>query len=143
MLTIHSNLTIPERELGFQTSRSSGPGGQNVNKIESRVTLLFDITSSTSLDAEQKAILRRRLAGRINRRGVLRIVSQRHRTQAANRKATIKRFVELLGDALVVQRPRKTTTVPAAEGQRRMEEKRRRGRLKQGRHRTDVSEAES
>ncbi len=140
---IHSNLTIPERELRFETSRSSGPGGQNVNKIESRVTLLFDITSSTSLDAEQKVLLRSRLAGRINRRGVLRIVSQRHRTQAANRKATVKRFVALLGDALVVQRPRKSTTAPAAEGQRRMEEKRRRGRLKQGRHRTDVSDAES
>ncbi|MEE8139228.1 MAG: alternative ribosome rescue aminoacyl-tRNA hydrolase ArfB [Thermoanaerobaculia bacterium] len=130
MPTINPRLTIPDRELRFETSRSSGPGGQNVNKVESRVTLSFDVSSSPSLAPEQKALIMERLASRISQRGVLRVVSQRHRTQAANRKAVVERFVVLLRDALTVETPRKPTAVPVTEKKHRLEEKRRRARLK-------------
>ncbi|HRC87610.1 MAG TPA: alternative ribosome rescue aminoacyl-tRNA hydrolase ArfB, partial [Thermoanaerobaculia bacterium] len=102
MVEIASGLSVPESELLFETSRSGGPGGQNVNKVESRVTLLFDLGASTSLSAEQKARIRERLATRISRSGVLRVVSSRHRTQGANKKAVLERLAELLQDALEV-----------------------------------------
>jgi ribosome-associated protein len=131
--TIRPDLRIPARELRFETSRSSGPGGQNVNKVESRVTLAFDLAASPSLSSEQKALIRERLASRISRQGVLRVASQRHRTQAANRKAAVERFVTLLAETLAVETPRQPTALPAAEKQRRLEHKRRRGRLKKER----------
>ncbi len=133
MPTIRPGLTIPTQELSFETSRSSGPGGQNVNKVESRVTVAFDLAASTSLSSEQKALVRERLASRISRQGVLRVASQRHRTQAANRKAALERFVALLEEALSVDTPRRPTALPAAEKQRRLENKRRRGLLKKER----------
>ena len=85
MLPVDDQLVLPERELSYRSSRSSGPGGQNVNKVETRVTLLFDISGSAVLDETQKELVRQRLATRINKKGVLRVVSQRHRTQNANR----------------------------------------------------------
>ncbi len=133
MIEIDRQLSIPEEELRYITSRSSGPGGQNVNKVETRVTLLFDLDASPSLDDEQKERLRRRLRTRINREGVLRVVAQKHRTQGANREAARERFVELLRRALARAPRRKPTRVPAAVRERRLEEKRRRGRLKRER----------
>ena len=130
MPTINPRLTIPDRELRFESSRSSGPGGQNVNKVESRVTLSFGVSSSPSRAPEQEALLMERLASRISQRGVLRVVSQRHRTQAANRKAVVERFVVLLRDALIVETPRKPTAVTVTEMKHRLEEKRQRARLK-------------
>ena len=142
MPTIHPRLTIPERELHFVTSRSSGPGGQNVNKVESRVTLAFDIASSPTLTSEQKALVLERLANRINQSGVLRVVSQKHRTQAANRRAAVERFVTLLRDALRVDAPRTPMAVPAVERRRRREDKRRRARLKRERRPSDDLQGE-
>ncbi len=130
MPRIDEQLTIPDAELRFATARSSGPGGQNVNKVESRVTLLFDLAGSASLSEAQKRLLRRRLPGRINKLGVLRVMSQKHRTQAANRAAATERFVELLRAALRPRRPRVGTRPSAASRQRRLDDKRRRGRLK-------------
>jgi ribosome-associated protein len=96
VLTINETLTLSERELSYSTSRSSGPGGQNVNKIESRVTVLFDVTGSRTLSEEQKRLIFERLATRINREGVLRVISQKHRTQAANRDEARLRLATLL-----------------------------------------------
>ena len=79
------------------------------------MTLLFDLESSPSLSDSQKARLRRRLATRINKQGVLRVVSQRHRTQAANRQAATERFVELLRAALRSRRRRRIATRPSAK----------------------------
>lgn len=132
-MDILPTLVIPETELSFATSRSSGPGGQNVNKVESRVTLLFDVEASPSLTAEHKARLRERLAGRINKQGVLRVVAQRHRTQAANREAAVERFAELLRQALAEEAPRRPTRPSASAKRRRAEAKRRRGEVKRAR----------
>ena len=135
MVYVMDGLEIPEGELGFTTSRSSGPGGQNVNKVNTRVTLLFDVEASPSLADEQRTILWERLSGRINREGVLRVVSQRHRTQLANREAVVQRFTRLLREALTEAPERVPVDVPRAVEQKRLEEKRRRGRLKRDRAR--------
>lgn len=130
---------IPEGEFTFTTSRSSGPGGQNVNKVSTRVTLLWDVTGSPGLTEEQRERLLTRLAGRINREGVLRVVSQRHRTQLANREAVMRRFRELIEEALADEVERLAVQLPASVNQKRLAEKRRRGRLKRER-RTDLDD---
>ncbi len=121
---------VAEDELRFTYSRSSGPGGQNVNRVETRVTLLFDVFGSPSLSEGQKRRIASRLATRINKEGILRVVSQRHRTREANRRAAAERFLELLNEALRRQRPRRRTRVPRKARRRRLEGKRRRGELK-------------
>lgn len=133
MIEIADGLAIPEEELSFVSSRSGGPGGQNVNKLETRVTLRFDLAGSPSLPEEQKARLRERLATRITREGVLQVTSQKHRSQSANRDAAVERFAELLRGALREEAPRKKTRVPKAARRRRVEEKRRHSQRKRER----------
>ncbi len=133
MVWIAAGLEIPEDELVYVTSRSGGPGGQNVNKLETKVTLRFGLAGSTSLTEEQKARLRERLATRITRDGVLQVSSQRHRTQGANREAAAARFAELVGEALQEETPRKPTKVSRAVKRRRLDNKRRQGLKKQQR----------
>jgi ribosome-associated protein len=130
---IEAGLAIPEAELRFTTARSSGPGGQNVNKVESKVTLAFDVAGSPSLSDEQRQRIAERLGSRLSRGGVLRVTSQRHRTQAANRKAAVERFAELLAAALAEDPERRPTRVPKAVRRRRLESKRHRSRVKRER----------
>lgn len=134
-------IEIPDEELLFTTSRSSGPGGQNVNKVSTRVTLLFDVERSPSLSDGQRELIRTRLSGRINRQGILRVTSQRHRTQSANRDAAVARFTGLIAEALAEAPERVPTKAPAQVNERRLEEKRRRSRVKQARG-LDLSEEE-
>jgi ribosome-associated protein len=133
MIPIDDNLAIPEEEVSFVTSRSGGPGGQNVNKLETRVTLRFDLGGSSGLSEEQKARLRERLATRITKDGVLQVTSQRHRTQGANREAAVERFAELLRDNLREEPPRRKTRPSRASRARRVDAKRRQGQRKQER----------
>ena len=133
MIEIGDSLAIPDEEVSFVTSRSGGPGGQNVNKLETRVTLRFDLEASPSLTDEQKNRLRERLATRITRAGIFHVTSQKHRTQADNREASIARFAELLREGLREEAPRKETRVPKAVKRRRVEEKRRRSLRKRER----------
>ncbi len=137
MLDIVGGVQISESELLFKASRSSGPGGQNVNKLNTRMTLLFDVGGSAGLSDEQKRRVRSALATRIDKQGILRVISQRFRTQQANRQAAIERFVRLLAEALTPQPVRRETKVPAGARQRRLEDKKHRGRLKQLRSRRD------
>ena len=127
---IVQGVAIPESELEFSTSRSSGPGGQNVNKLETRVTLRFDLEATTALDEEQKAIVREALATRINKEGVLRVTAQRDRSQSANRHLATERFVELLRDALIPEAERVATKVPRRSKRRRLRDKKHRGETK-------------
>ncbi len=85
MLEIMPGVAIAEDELRFEVSRSGGPGGQNVNKVETRVAVLLDLERAPGLSTEQRQLVRERLHTRISRQGVLRVVSQKHRTQGANR----------------------------------------------------------
>ena len=140
MVQILEHLHIPDSELGFTTSRSSGPGGQNVNKVSTRVTLLWDVVGSPSVSEEQRALVRERLAGRINKYGVMRVSSQRHRTQSANREAAVRRFSLLLGEALSEEAERVPTATPASVDRKRIQGKRRRGQLK--RQRTEYLDPE-
>lgn len=133
MIPITEALAIPDEEVAFTTSRSGGPGGQNVNKLETRVTLRFDLAGSAALSEEQKARLRERLATRITRDGILQVTSQRHRTQAANREAAVERFAELLRENLREEPPRKKTRPSRAAKARRLEGKRRRSQRKRER----------
>jgi ribosome-associated protein len=133
MIEIGDGLAIPDEEVSFVTSRSGGPGGQNVNKLETRVTLRFDLQASPSLTDEQKARLRERLATRITRAGLLQVTSQKHRSQMENREASIERFAELLREGLREEAPRKKTRVSKAAKRRRVDAKRRRGSRKKDR----------
>jgi ribosome-associated protein len=130
MLQINEQISLPESELSYRTTRSSGPGGQNVNKVETRVTVLFDVGASPWLTEEQAARIRQRLSTRIDKRGVLRVVSQKHRTQGANREIARERLASLLAEALEPERSRKPTRKPAAAKRRRLESKRRRSETK-------------
>lgn len=132
-IIISDTLSIPYSELKFTTSRSSGPGGQNVNKVNTRVTLWFDAVDSPSLSDHQKELIRTHLPMRINKEGILRVVSQKHRTQAANREEAIVRLVSLLRESLQEALPRKETKVPRAVKERRLEEKKHRSRIKESR----------
>ncbi len=136
-MQIDENTAISDDELLFKASRSSGPGGQNVNKVNTRVMLLFDVAGSPSLSAWQKQRIVSRLATRVDKRGVLRVVSQKERTQEGNRRAAAHRLAQLLAEALKRGPVRKKTTIPAGARERRLEDKKRRSRLKQQRTRDD------
>ena len=138
MIKVSNTLFIPEEELQFKASRSSGPGGQNVNKLNTRMTLLFDLENSPSLSQANKELIKRRLSTRINNKGVLRVVCQRHRTQAAHRRTAVERFVELLVHALRKSTPRRKTQVSMAAKRRRLEEKAQRSRLKKLRSKSQL-----
>ncbi len=135
VVEINDRLEIPLAELRFSASRSAGPGGQHVNKVNSRVTLHFDLWDSPSLTDAEKRRVAARLPTRINRDGTLKLHSQRHRSQARNRETLIERFAELLGQALRPRRPRRPTRPTAASRERRLEEKKLRGRIKRRRSR--------
>jgi len=136
-IEVDGRLSIPESELEWEFARSSGPGGQNVNKVETKATLRFDVFHSRSLTDEQRQRIIEHLGTRMTKGGVLRVVSQRHRTQVANQRAATERFVELLREALRERVVRHETKVPTRVRRARLEDKRRRARVKQLRARTD------
>jgi ribosome-associated protein len=126
-------LVIPEAELELRRTRSGGPGGQNVNKSNTRVEIHFDLARSAVLDAEQKRRIQRRLATRISQAGVLRVVAQASRSQAQNEAAARGRLAELLRAALYVAPARRRTRPSAGAAAKRREGKQRRSRLKSSR----------
>ncbi|HET7179249.1 MAG TPA: alternative ribosome rescue aminoacyl-tRNA hydrolase ArfB [Chryseosolibacter sp.] len=122
-------------ELTFSASRSSGPGGQNVNKVNSKVTLQFDVKDSAILTAEEKEILLRRLSTRITRDGVLRISAQDGRSQLQNKEAAIEKFDKIIGKAFERKKSRKATKPSKGAVQERINKKKKHGEKKKWRQR--------
>ena len=139
MVEITDKISIRDDELVFRASRCAGPGGQNVNKVNTRITLLFDVANCESFSTVQKRRILSRLATRADKNGILRVVSQRFRTQNANRRAAVERLQQLLADALKTRPVRKKTRIPYAAKQRRLEQKRRRSLLKRQRAKKKVA----
>lgn len=134
-ILVGKNVIIPENELEYTTSRSGGPGGQHVNKVSSRVTLRFNVQGSLSLSTQQKRRIMTSLRSRVNREGVLRLHSQKYRSQSANRKDLVERFKILLDEALRSSPPRVPTKISKSVKEKRLQEKKRHAQLKRMRSR--------
>lgn len=132
-LQVRPGLVIPDSELEVRTSRSGGPGGQNVNKVATRVEVRFDLDASAALDTAQKQRLRRTLKRRISGAGILRVVCQKHRSRRRNEEEARERLAVLLRQALQVRRKRRPTRPTQAAKERRLDSKRRRGQSKRRR----------
>ena len=133
MIVITPEVSIPLSELTFTTSRSGGPGGQNVNKVSSRVSLQFWVEGSPSLSPLEKVRVTKLLKTRINKEGVLQLHAQASRSQTENRKALIERFALLIRQAIVPPVRRKKMAIPQRVHEVRLQQKKCRGQLKKGR----------
>jgi len=124
---------IPDSELRVSYFRASGPGGQNVNKVATACQLRFDLRNSPSLSAEVKARLERLAGSRVTEDGILLIEAKRYRTQEANRQDALRRLEALIERAATPPKPRKATRPSAGAKAARVDEKKRRGAVKQTR----------
>jgi len=124
-LRVREGLVIPWAEIVIRASRSGGPGGQNVNKVATKIEVRWDLSASAAVDDAMREILRVRLANRLDARGRLRVTSQRFRTQGANRKAALDRLAELVASALAPVTSRRVSRPSRASRERRLDEKRR------------------
>ncbi len=138
-IVITSGFSIPLSEIHFQFSRSGGPGGQNVNRISSKVELRFDIKHSPSLTDEQRDILLHSFAKRIDSRGIFHLSGQESRSQWMNRQKVLERFRNILAHALTPRKKRTRTAPPSSSREKRLEAKKHRGAQKRSRR---VSENE-
>ena len=129
-IRVTHSIVVPERELRWRFSRSSGPGGQSVNTADSRVELSLDLTTTSALDPTLRARALDRLAGRLVD-GVLTVTASEHRSQLRNREAATERLAKILRSAVVAPPPRRRPTrVSRGAVERRLAEKKRRGRTK-------------
>jgi ribosome-associated protein len=130
MISVTPTIAIDEREIEENFIRSSGPGGQNVNKLATAVQLRFDVRHSPSLPHGVRERLERLAGKRLTRDGVLIITAQRHRTQERNRQDALDRLLELIREAAIVPVRRRPTRPTMGSRQRRLEGKRRRSTIK-------------
>lgn len=111
------------QELTFKTSRSGGKGGQHVNKVSSKVELIWDINQTATCDEHQKQLLLQKLANRIDKEGLLHIVADDDRSQYKNKEIAIKRLLKLIKESLIEEKPRKPTKPSKAAVHKRLESK--------------------
>lgn len=122
------------KELKFKASRSGGKGGQNVNKVSTKVELNLDVPNSLSLTEDQKETIQIKLSARINNEGILQIVAQKERSQLKNKKAVLAKFKELIEKAFFVQKKRRPTKVSKGAKERRLKAKKRNSDIKKSRN---------
>ena len=125
-------------EVSFNFSRSGGKGGQNVNKVETKVELIFNINKSGVLTNEQKELLGNNLKNKIDKDGNLRLISQTERTQLGNRKKVLEKFNTVIEKALKKKKKRKKTRIPEIARLKMLELKRRHGEMKRERKRVVI-----
>ena len=125
------------QELDYKAVRSSGAGGQNVNKVSSKVVLSFNLTASNALTDEEKTLASVRLASKLTNEGVLILQCDEDRSQLRNKDIVTKRFLAVMENALKEDKPRKPTKIPRSVIKKRIEGKRRQAEKKQSRRRPD------
>ncbi|MBI4429651.1 MAG: aminoacyl-tRNA hydrolase [Ignavibacteriales bacterium] len=129
-LTVNGKVAIPMAEIQFLTSRSGGPGGQNVNKLETRVELIFEVDRSRALTSDQKARVHEHLQSRIDSDGRLHVVAQESRSQWQNKQSALDKLVTLLQKALKPKKKRIKTRATRESKEKRMQGKKRTGEKK-------------
>jgi ribosome-associated protein len=133
-------IQIPENELEFKTSRSSGPGGQNVNKLNTKVAVIVDIQNCSFLTNEQKETISKKLSHRLTKDNRLIVESQRFRTQRANRDFAIEKLKDLIEASLRKPKKRKPTKPTYSAVEKRLKQKKRRSDIKRNREKNFLAE---
>jgi ribosome-associated protein len=133
-------LRVPIEEIEFRASRARGPGGQNVNRRETRIEARWNVLASDAVNDEERARILRRLASRISKDGVLRVVAYKERSQQQNKALALARLQDLVIEALEVPKRRVKTRPPEKARETRLRSKRRRSRIKQMRKRPSKDE---
>jgi ribosome-associated protein len=133
LLAVDEQLAIPRAELSYQATRSGGPGGQHVNTSSTRVELTWNVAGSAALTDAQRERIMMKLPRRIDKEGVLRLVSGASRSQHQNREDVTERLRRMIAAALKEPKPRRRTKPPRAAREKRLEQKKRRSDLKKRR----------
>jgi ribosome-associated protein len=138
LLAVNESVSIPRTELDVRVSRSSGAGGQHVNKTSSRVEIFWNIVGSRAVSEEQRARLREKLASRLTTEGSIRVVASDMRSQSRNRELAEERLAEMVRRALIVPRKRKATKPTRAAKEARLDSKKRHSTKKRDRRNTVI-----
>ncbi len=128
-MDIKSRIFLPD--ITYKTSRSGGPGGQNVNKVETRVELIFDFIGSEAFNEDEKELIRTNLKRRVRKDGTIHIISNRFRSQYKNKSDCFEKFLALLEKGLKKETPRKPKKVSKAQKEKRLKSKKIKSEKKQ------------